>query len=54
MITYQQSVIVRLDGRKVGKIVQVEGGWQYWPNRGPLKGEVLPTLEAVKRSLEEE
>jgi hypothetical protein len=58
MITYTERTVskvgtvvdVKLDGKKVGTIHRVVGGWQY--QAGKALGEVLPTLQAVKRSLE--
>jgi hypothetical protein len=51
------SVInVRLEGRFVGtirRLIGANGGWRYHP-RGSARhaGELMPTLEAVKQSLE--
>jgi hypothetical protein len=40
--------------RIIGEIHQVKGGWQYW-SEGKKKhgGEIFPTLQQVKDSLEE-
>ena len=46
-----QVVDVFLDGRKVGIISRVVGGWQYQVNK-TIRGEVLPTITDVKRSIE--
>jgi hypothetical protein len=45
-------VPVRLDGKRVGTIKPVEGGWQYFPLRHKFGGEVFPTLGEVVKSLE--
>ena len=44
-----------LDGRQVGVIKGVVGGWQYFPYGGTLMnaGPVFSTLAAVKRSITE-
>lgn len=57
MITYEDngaySVIVRLEGRKVGYILSKEGlVWWYKPKNGQ-PGQSFNSLDAVKRSLEE-
>lgn len=59
MIAYQKckdgKLAVRLDGRIVGHIKKNPGtGWYYQPKGSRSKGEVLPTVQDVKRSLEEE
>jgi len=46
-----RDVVVRLEGKVVGDIRKVEGGWQYKP-KGARPGGVFPTLEACKASLE--
>lgn len=43
-------VDVFLDGSKAGTIYRVVGGYQYQISK-KHKGEVLPTLQAVKNSL---
>lgn len=45
--------VVKLYGRVVGTIVHLSygKGWVYSPKGSSLKGEPMPTLEAVKRSL---
>jgi|GEM_PF-4122286 hypothetical protein len=59
MITYMKRpsdgvTVVYLENKKTGEIRAVKGGFQYVPkaSRANLKGEILPSLEAVKRSLE--
>jgi hypothetical protein len=51
---------VRLEGKLVGRISQVRGGWQYRPIGskmggksavGAEAGEVFPTVDECKRSL---
>lgn len=65
MITYENQngkkvggvrlwgIDVRLDGRIVGDIRMNVNGYFYKPT-GRKPGETFPTIEAVKRSLEEE
>ena len=38
---------------RVGKILKVKGGFQYYP-KGGRPGEILPTFDDCKKSLEEE
>lgn len=62
MITYRtlpgddQATAVYLGKNRVGTIVRLSADrWQYSPNsRGEYKGDVLPSLEAVKEDLEAE
>lgn len=44
---------VRLDGRLVGEIRKVEGGFRYFPKGAGQDGggEVFPTVTAVQKSL---
>jgi hypothetical protein len=56
VITYteelnQGRIRVKLDGKTVGYILKVDGGYQYKTIGGTL-GEVFATLAACKRSLE--
>lgn len=43
---------VMLEGRRVGQIVPVEGGWHYVPNGDRLAGETFPTFALCCASLE--
>ncbi len=57
MITYDKKPttwVVKLDGKTVGEIRQVVGGYQYYPKGGKLKdaGEVYLTVLLCKKSLE--
>lgn len=47
-------VVVRLDGRVVGKIWAVSSGYQYRPKNAGVGGDVFPTLAACQASLEPE
>jgi len=54
MITYTQHdthISVRLDGKRVGEIRKVEGGFHYKPTGAPA-GETMATVSAVRRSIE--
>lgn len=57
-ITYihqPNAATVKLDGKVVGKIAHTTdngGGWTYWPKGWKEHGEVFPTVDEVKRSLE--
>lgn len=44
---------VMLEGKWVGIIKEVPGGFQYFPKRGE-GGTIHPTIQAVKRDLEAE
>ena len=56
MLTYEQSVTVKLDGKVIGTIKTVAGGYQYFPKGHGVKwaGDVYETLEACKTSLEDD
>ncbi len=43
---------VKFDGKKVGTIKPVEGGWQYFPLNHKQGGEIYPTIQLVQKSLE--
>jgi hypothetical protein len=45
------KITVLLDGKKVGFINKVEGGWQYAPVGSKVKGEVFHDIADCKRSL---
>ncbi len=45
-------VPVRLNGRRVGTIKPVNGGWQYFPLNHKQGGEVFATITKVQKSLE--
>jgi len=48
------EMTVHLDGKKIGDIIKVEGGFQYFPNKMKEGGEIFPTIKGVKLSLEED
>jgi len=56
IITYTHEtgkVLVYLDGRPVGKILQLEDKrWQYTPNNCKVGGDRYVSLAALKRDLE--
>ena len=56
MITYKKQswtvIKVFLDGKRVGSIRSVLGGWQYFPYRSDVGGEVFETISEVKNSIE--
>ncbi len=56
MLTYEEMVTVKIDGKIVGTIKEVHGGWQYTPKGHGNKwaGDVYPSLKAVKLSLEDQ
>jgi len=54
MIAYVALTMVYLDGKHIGNILKVKDGFQYFPKGKKTGGEVFPTLEEVKRSLEDE
>ena len=45
------EISVKLDKRIIGKIKQVNGGWQYFPKGSKRGGEVFSTESACKQSL---
>ena len=51
--TTKSGVRVYLDGKFVGEIKQVGGGWAYFPT-GHMLGDVFTSISAVKKSIEAE
>ncbi len=47
----REPLKVRLDGRICGEIRKVEGGYQYFPKRSNIGGEVFGNINEVQRSL---
>jgi hypothetical protein len=47
-------VVVILEGKIVGKIRPVEGGYAYQPKNAGVVGETFTTLRACQKSLETE
>lgn len=47
-----QNIIVKLDGRQVGKIKKVKDGYQYFPFSSKNGGKIYKTIEEVKNILE--
>lgn len=43
---------VRYNGKRVGTIKPVEGGWQYFPINYKHGGEIYATIGEVQKSLE--
>jgi len=43
---------VRFDGKRVGTIKPVDGGWQYFPLNHKHGGEIFETIAGVQYSLE--
>ena len=59
MITYKWKVVgfkelVFLDGKLVGAIKKVEGGWQYFPKGDKIGGEIFKKISECEDSLENE
>lgn len=56
MITYKEikHVEVRLDGKLVGIIKTVIGGYQYFPKGSKVGGTIHKTIDQVKYVLEQE
>lgn len=58
MITYKmisrEKIAVFIEKARVGTINKVSNGWQYQTIKGGFKGEIFPTLEELRKSLEEE
>jgi len=52
-ITYKTETTVILDGKAVGKIKELDGGYQYFPKGSKVGGEVFTHLRLCKDSLEE-
>lgn len=46
------SIPVRFNGKTVGTIKPVEGGWQYFPLKHKHGGEIYETIQLVQQSLE--
>ena len=51
MLEYVYKIQVKLDGKMIGEIRQVSGGYQYFPKGQKIGGAVYGSIEAVKRSL---
>ena len=52
MIEYIENIIVKLDGKRVGTIKKVEGGYQYFPKgNNKLFGAIYQSIDDVKNSL---
>jgi hypothetical protein len=45
-------VPVRMNGKRVGTIKPVKGGWQYFPMNHKQGGEIFDTIDKVQKSLE--
>lgn len=60
MITYHETksptwrITVKLDRKVVGQIRNVAGGFQFFPKGKDKGGDILPSVKAVKRSIESE
>lgn len=57
MIAYQQNrktgaEVVKLDGRVIGEIRPVSGGYQYFPKGQKTGGTVWPSITGCKRDIE--
>ncbi len=50
----REPLRVRLDGRIIGEICKVKGGYQYFPKGQKIGGEVFVAVTLVQRSLEED
>jgi len=50
-ISFSVKIGVKLDGKVVGEIRGVEGGWQYFPRGQKKGGDVFASLERLKESL---
>ncbi len=48
----KHPIKVKLDGKIIGHIKYVEGGWQYFPKGQKKGGEVFKSLMQVQLSLE--
>jgi len=53
-IEYLEHIQVRQDGKIIGEIRKVSGGFQYFPKGHKEGGDIFSTLLAVKKSLESE
>ena len=52
MITFKDKVEVFLDGKKVGEIIPVKGGYQYFlKGQKEIEGEIFHKISAAKASL---
>ena len=57
MITYTtnpktEELEVRVEGKLAGYILPHRDGWRYKVLHKPIYGETLPSIQAVKRTLE--
>ena len=55
MIEFKEvkKYVVRLEGKTLGQILPVPGGWVYKPKGSKAQGEVFPTLSKCMNSLED-
>lgn len=51
--TERLSCKVRLDGRIVGNIMPVVGGWRYFPKGDKNGGDLFNTLQQCQETLED-
>ena len=50
-LTFSTSVLVKLKGKAVGTIKEVDGGFAYFPKGSKQPGETYPSIDQVKQSL---
>lgn len=50
-ITFDKDLKVKLDGKYVGDIKPVNGGYQYFPKGRNIGGDVYPSIDLCKKSL---
>lgn len=53
MVTFEEKtkIVVKVDGRIVGEILQVKDGYQYKPKNSTSRGEVFKTKVECMHSL---
>lgn len=49
---YITTVTVKMDGKAIGVIKEVEGGYQYFPKGSKTGGDILASVAAVRATLE--
>lgn len=50
-LTFETNIKVKLDGKYIGDIKSVAGGYQYFPKGSKTGGDIYATIQSCKDSL---